>query len=449
MNNIQPAVSVVIPIYNAASYFPTVLSRILEQTLANIEIIIVDDHSSDTTLDMIGEYAKYDSRIIILSNDNNNGAGESRNKGLQIATGEYIIFLDDDDLIAVNMLEKLYATASACNADIAVCRSQFIDWNTRKVTDTPWTIRDDLLPSKSVFSGGEIESDFFRAFVWWPWDKLYRRERIISSGIFFQEIRTSNDLFFTVTQMLMANRITIVSDILIEHVVNRACSLENTRNISWRCAIDALEKVRLFLEEYSLYPRRRKDFVNYALSFLKWNIDTLSGDAYKLFYDCSRETIAAYKIDKNELYEQELVIFLDDLLQLNYFEYLIKLRDFLSKKCGLFEGELNDVNDALKVSNENIERLHDNLNSINELLSSKENDIEILRLSLDTEKNKNHILLSSLSTEEKKNDILKLSLDSEIRKNTILHDQIEEYKVHIRDIMTSKTWRYTKVFRRK
>ncbi|MGP1893311.1 glycosyltransferase family 2 protein, partial [Klebsiella pneumoniae] len=96
-------VSVVIPVYNAEEYIADTLKNIVSQSLYEIEIIIINDHSSDNTLDILKEIASSDERIRIIDNAVNIGAGISRNIGLSEAEGEYIIFLDDDDYVDTNM----------------------------------------------------------------------------------------------------------------------------------------------------------------------------------------------------------------------------------------------------------------------------------------------------------------------------------------------------------
>lgn len=100
-------VSVVIPVYNAEEYIADTLKNIVSQSLYEIEIIIINDHSSDNTLDILKEIASSDERIRIIDNAVNIGAGISRNIGLSEAEGEYIIFLDDDDYVDTNMLKHM------------------------------------------------------------------------------------------------------------------------------------------------------------------------------------------------------------------------------------------------------------------------------------------------------------------------------------------------------
>ncbi|STU71003.1 glycosyl transferase [Klebsiella pneumoniae] len=111
-------VSVVIPVHDAAEYISDTLSSILSQSLQDIEVIIIDDNSADDTLKLLQSFAANDSRIRLLNNSQNIGAGASRNMGLKIASGEYIIFLDDDDYADANMLKRMYDHAALLQADV-------------------------------------------------------------------------------------------------------------------------------------------------------------------------------------------------------------------------------------------------------------------------------------------------------------------------------------------
>lgn len=182
-------VSVIIPVHNAAEYISETLNTVLAQSLKDIEIIIVNDNSTDNTLGIVATIADEDSRVRIITNPSNVGGGESRNIGLRIATGEYIIFLDDDDYADKEMLKRMSDRATALQTDVVICRCQSIDLQTNTHSPMPMSAREDLLPEKEVFSSQEIADDFFRAFIWWPWDKLFRREAILALGLEFQPLR--------------------------------------------------------------------------------------------------------------------------------------------------------------------------------------------------------------------------------------------------------------------
>ena len=114
-------VSVIMPVYNACRYIRPAIDSILAQTLKEIELICIDDGSTDTSLDMIKIYQKGDSRIRILT-ETNAGPGLARNNGFKRARGEYVAFLDADDFYEPDMLESLYNAAVEKDLDIAICK---------------------------------------------------------------------------------------------------------------------------------------------------------------------------------------------------------------------------------------------------------------------------------------------------------------------------------------
>lgn len=122
----MPKVSIIVPIYNVQKYLKRCMDSILSQTLKDIEIIMVDDGSPDNCPVMCDDYAKRDERIRVI-HKKNGGLGFARNSGLEIATGEFIAFVDSDDYIAPNMYENLYVTAKEYNLDTVYCNINFYD----------------------------------------------------------------------------------------------------------------------------------------------------------------------------------------------------------------------------------------------------------------------------------------------------------------------------------
>ena len=117
MYNIK--VSVIIPVYNVEPYLKECLNSIINQTLKDIEIICIDDCSTDNSYQILEEYSKKDNRIIILKNEKNTGGpSTARNKGIDLAKGDYLYFIDSDDYIENNFLEEMYNTAKEYNTDI-------------------------------------------------------------------------------------------------------------------------------------------------------------------------------------------------------------------------------------------------------------------------------------------------------------------------------------------
>lgn len=114
-------ITIIIPVYNTKKYLGRCLDSILAQTFRDFECILIDDFSKDNSFEICETYAKKDERIIVLKNNENIGASLTRKKGLDYAKGEYVQFVDSDDYIETDMLEKMYEKASAENLDIVFC----------------------------------------------------------------------------------------------------------------------------------------------------------------------------------------------------------------------------------------------------------------------------------------------------------------------------------------
>ena len=275
------------PVYNKEKYLEECLDSVLRQTFLDTEIICIDDGSTDSSLEILKGIAEKDSRVRIL-HQINQGAGPARNYGLSQAVGEYIIFLDSDDIYESRMLEKLYVEIEATDSDIVVCRSDRYHQKTKKYIACPWTIRSSLLPKYKPFASTDVKSDFFKTFVWWPWDKLYRKSFIDRLGIQYQNLRTTNDLFFVAGSMLKAEKISYIDDVLVHHRVGMESSLSVTREKSWDCFYKALLQLRNFMMQEKLYKRFEQDFINYCTHFSLWNLETLHGYSYCLLYNALR-----------------------------------------------------------------------------------------------------------------------------------------------------------------
>lgn len=147
----QPKVSVIVPIYNVEKYLDECMHSLLNQTLRDIEIIMVDDESPDNCPKMCDEYAERDSRIKVI-HKKNAGLGFARNSGLDVASGEFVAFIDSDDFVDLNMFEHLYHVAKEYDADEVRCGVKFF-------VDGKFSERHDV-DALTVFSGKENVVDF-------------------------------------------------------------------------------------------------------------------------------------------------------------------------------------------------------------------------------------------------------------------------------------------------
>lgn len=270
----QIDVSVIIPMYNAEDVLSRCLEDVVAQTLQDIEIICVDDGSTDATPAMLDLWAGKDNRIRVIHQPNG-GAGAARNAGLSLARGEYLSFLDVDDLFRNTMLERAYRAACKSDLDIIVFRSDEHYPESNRYASIPWTIVERLLPPKMPFAGTEVAADIFNLFIGWAWDKLFKASFVRENGLKFQELRTTNDLLFTFSSVVKAQRIGVMHEVLIHHVKSEG-SLSVTREKSWDCFYRALRALRDQLCAWNMYDRFERDFINYCVHAILWNVDTLA-----------------------------------------------------------------------------------------------------------------------------------------------------------------------------
>ncbi len=196
-----PYVSVIVPVYNAENMVRHCLDSLMAQTLRNIEIIVINDGSTDGTGAVLKDYEKADSRIVIVEQQNQ-GCNVARNRGIGMAKGNYVGFVDSDDTVSADYFEELYKTAVAGEADIAATP------NARWFSENGSTLKNFGIP----FTDGTFKDRKIIAVrSGTVWNKIYSRDLIIRNGIRFCEIPKviGGDNKFTFGAMMYCNRIEI------------------------------------------------------------------------------------------------------------------------------------------------------------------------------------------------------------------------------------------------
>nr|MCR5457865.1 glycosyltransferase [Clostridiales bacterium] len=208
----QPLVSVIIPVYNVEKYLRECMDSVLNQTLKDIEVICVDDGSTDGSLEILRAYESKDSRVKVYT-QNNKFAGVARNNGFSHATGKYCIFLDSDDRFEKNLLQKTYKKAEKDQADIVAFNFDRFD-EFGKV-EKRIGVHTELLPkNKAVFSYKDCPEYIMSVVNPTPWTKLYRTSFIAENNLKYEEISTTNDITFASVSVAVAKRISYLKDYL-------------------------------------------------------------------------------------------------------------------------------------------------------------------------------------------------------------------------------------------
>lgn len=312
-------VSVVIPVYNSGKFLSQTLDSILTQTLSDIEVLCVDDGSLDSGPEILETYAKKDPRIRLFRLKNSGpGAADARNKGLEEARGKYLSFLDADDLFDPDLLKKAYERAEITGADAVLYDACSFDSDSGDFTDVGTYILYDKLPAKEIFQAFDYKDCFFQAESGAAWCGLYRRLFVLEHGLQFKAHHHTDDLYFTYTALLSAERITALPDKLLFYRDNNEFSQTATRMTDPLAAPAAWKELQAWMQENQCYDPFKVSFVNKALEYCRWYLEQ-SRDyhafetLWKDLHGGSLETLWPEDVRREDFYEDSLFDWAQDI----------------------------------------------------------------------------------------------------------------------------------------
>lgn len=284
-----PKVSVIIPVYNAMPYLTQSINDVLSQTMQEIEIICVDDGSTDDSLDVLHAYAERDERIRVFTQQNK-FAGTARNRGIDEAHGDYLMFLDADDLFEPRLIELLYNACEKDGTQMALCRSDIFDMShDRYQKNNP--LARALFPKQVPFTPAEYADYLFQFVTPAPWGKIFRRDLIENGDIRFENRKSTNDLFFSFCNAAIAQSITYVEEVLVHLRRGHSTNIQsqNHKNL-FECS-NALLAVKHELQTRNLFGTFERGFANAAILQSHYILNTLNCNpvAYTTFLTELRE----------------------------------------------------------------------------------------------------------------------------------------------------------------
>lgn len=272
----SPKVSIILPVYNMASCLRETIDSLKNQTFKDIEFICVNDGSTDDSLELLKEYECNDGRFVIYDQENK-GQALTRNFGLSVASGKFILLLDADDVYEESFVEKMVVRAEETKADIVICRSLEYDDETEAIRDAPYAVKMSQVPVKDPFSVHDMKDCIFTAFSGWSWDKLYKRSFIEEHSFTFPDLHNSEDLYFVYPSLVQAERISLVDEELILHRVNRSGSVSNSREKAPLAFYESLCMLKRDLQEkIDFYEELSWGFLNWAFDYTLWNIESMT-----------------------------------------------------------------------------------------------------------------------------------------------------------------------------
>ena len=267
--------SIVALVYNLEKYLPRCLESLVNQTLQEIEILCVNDGSTDSAPQIIEEYAqKYPNKIKVFHKENG-GEFTTRNYGLERAQGEYVTFVDTDDYVELTWAEKLYNSAKENDADIAVCGFERIDLKTNKV------VGKDMTRYGKTTKIVNPNDDFVIYINPSTWNKIYKTE--VVKEFSFLPFRGFNDTIFLITTYTKVKRISLIPDVLYHYYLRYDSQIHNI-NIQ-----DVNNFKKYLLEVKKVYKEKQKyeemKYILDMMAFIHLGISVM----YRLSYDKSIE----------------------------------------------------------------------------------------------------------------------------------------------------------------
>lgn len=238
----MPKVSVIMPVYNVEKYLEKSIESVVNQTIEDIEIIIVNDGSTDKSIGIIKKYLEKYKNIKYLEKENG-GLSSARNFGLKYATGEYIAFLDSDDYVELSMYEEMYKIAKEENADMVEC--DFI-W------EYPNKKRNDV--GKIYFSKKEAME---KARVV-AWNKIIKRQVVQKANVDFPIGLRYEDIEFFYKILPYLNKISFVKKCFV-HYIQRPNSIVNTQNIRTKEIFNILDNVIQYYKENNIFNEYKEE----------------------------------------------------------------------------------------------------------------------------------------------------------------------------------------------
>ena len=264
MSNI--CVSVIIPVYNSENLLSQCLDSVINQTLKNIEIICVDDGSSDNSLNVLKDYEKRDNRIKVIS-QKNSGAGVARNNGLDNAQGEFIAFLDSDDWLDEDALEKLLKNITKNNADMTLFNAIEFKPN-NQFRKRIYFQKDDNIDYNNFTFDYHFNKNLVMNGMLVIWSKFYRTSFLKENTIRFYNHEIFNDVQFHIKTMLLAKKISYLPEILYNYRRLGQNSLQTSRAVTNKGFIvfNIFEEIKEWLIETGFYKEFEANYIRFVLN---------------------------------------------------------------------------------------------------------------------------------------------------------------------------------------
>ena len=222
----MPKVSIIIPVYNVEKYIRQALDSVISQTLKDIEIICINDCTPDKSFEIVKEYAENDARFVLFEMESNQGQGIARNRALDIAQGDYIMFLDPDDWLELDACEKAYNQIHKNQNDVVFFNLYEYKKNKQKLNKNRLKYFQNYLENTNI-NLKEIKQNWINSC--WVWAQIYSTNFLKNNKILFSEERFAEDLAFFIKAITSSNSISILDKPLYNYRQNTSSTIDYSK----------------------------------------------------------------------------------------------------------------------------------------------------------------------------------------------------------------------------
>ena len=301
-------ISVIVPIYNAENFLPRCIESVLDQTFKNFELLLINDGSKDSSLDICNKYLEKFPDKIKVFNNKNMGCSATRNFGIEKSQGKYLLFIDSDDWIEKDMLEKMYQKGLQEDSDVVI---------------TGFFREDNILNVVSKQVPKNTNNPYFwfntEALIEFVWNKLYRKSIIVENKLIFPiNSHAGEDMVFNVLFLVNSKKISILSEELYHYIIHGDNSIYNLeKRLGIFISIDAiyeyLKKYRFIEIKEILEGFKNLSKIHLKVSFRKLlyskNIKEFKRYLSLFIKNTAKITYFNFK-DKLEIYNRAFIIFI-------------------------------------------------------------------------------------------------------------------------------------------
>ena len=339
-------ISVIIPVFNSEEFLNKCLDSLLNQSFTDIEIICVDDGSTDNSLKILKSYANKDDRVRVFTQENN-GAGAARNLGLKYVNGKYILFVDSDDWFEEDGFKSLYDKAEQLNVDLLLFDSIEHKIN-NQVAERRFFNKNEDDFSNLVFDYHYKNNKLVMNSFFVPWSKLYRTKFLLDNDIKFSEIPLFEDMFFNVTVTTLASKIAYYPKILYHYNKLNESSIQAKIKSNGKALviIDVYKSIESFLRKNNFYEELEFNYLSSKIAEYRNVLNRVHEDYTEILFNKIKEDFMNLNLSNKDILKK---------LYLKRYSFYIRVLNSNS-----FE-ELNEFNKINPLNSIESDITHDNV----------------------------------------------------------------------------------------